>query len=360
MRRPRLRTCSAFTLIELLVVVAIMAILVGMLVPAVQSAREAARRAKCANNLKQIGVALHVYVDAFSSLPPGRMMTYDPRYSGTRPPCTSSIVDKSFLIMILPGMEQASLYNAINQNVTILGRENRTIHTMAVDAYACPTDPGAGRAVQANVDRMLRHGLAVEGERLNVALTSYSGCFGAHHVDAVPSPASHCVIAPPLAAQSDGSFNDISPITLAAVSDGLSNTIFAAEKATGLFRRFDLLSHSSSSKYGWYMTGNWGDTMFTAFYPPNMHAKVALAAGGAAHASSAGSLHPGGINCLLGDGSVRFVKDSIQSWPADSLTGHPVGASRNPGGWWEHCPPPRIWQALATRSAGEAIAHDAY
>ena len=84
------------------------------------------------------------YHDAFGSLPPGRIKSYDPRYSGPRPPCTSSIVDKSIEVFALGFMEQTTLYNAINQSLAIIGGENSTVHSIAVSTFACPSDPMSG------------------------------------------------------------------------------------------------------------------------------------------------------------------------------------------------------------------------
>jgi prepilin-type processing-associated H-X9-DG protein len=99
--------------------------------------------------------------------------------------------------------------------------------------------------------------------------------------------------------------------------------------------------------------------MFTTLYPPNMINKVALGAG-SAHAYAASSLHPGGINAMMGDGSVRFIRDKIQTWAFDSLTGRPAGASLTAGGWWINLPSEGVWQALGTRNGNEVIGDEGF
>jgi len=349
----RARTRRAgFTLIELLVVVAIIAILIGMTLPAVQAAREAARRAQCQNQLKQIGLAIHSYNDAFGSLPPGRMMTYDPRFAGANPPCTSTIVDKGVLAMVLPFIEQSALYNSINQDLTIFGRENRTAQSQVVGVYACPSDSGAPGPRAMDPQILIDSGLAAAGERPQAAYTSYSASYGSFFIQAIPRSTTRCLVPSQLAAQADGAFNDISPIRLGSVSDGLSHTVFASEKATAAFVQLVPIDPSVAGKYGWYFSGNYGDTLFTSFYPPNPFKKVSTIAS-SARLFAASSLHPGGVNVLMGDGSVRFVKDTINSWSFDPLTGQPAGAVQVAGGWWESVPVSGVWQALGTRAGGE-------
>ncbi len=289
------RGCRAgMTLVETLVVISLIGVLIGLILPAVQSAREAARRLQCGNNLKQIGLALHHYEGAQGCLPPGRMLTYDRRFAGPNPPCTSPVVDKGVLVMILPMMEQTALYNAINQDLTIFGYENRTAFPASVGAFACPSDPDAGRVRDATGADLAPLGLAGPDERFPMGFTSYSACYGAFQVNAIPRASNGCAVPPALAAQADGAFHDLAPIPLAAIRDGLGTTLFVTEKSLSALRALDALDPSMSLRRGWWITGNWGDTLMTAMYPPNMIDKVGFG-GGNNHYSAASSNHPGGV-----------------------------------------------------------------
>jgi prepilin-type N-terminal cleavage/methylation domain-containing protein/prepilin-type processing-associated H-X9-DG protein len=350
-RRP-----LGFTAVELLVAISIVSLLVALTLPAVQSAREAARRAQCSNNLKQFGLALHAYHDVFGSLPPGRIKSYDPRYAGPKPPCTSSIVDKSLEVFVLGFMEQSTAYNAINQSLAIIGGENSTIHSTAISVFACPSDPMSGWSRNLGPGALTQYGVP---NPARMVFTSYAGMVGSLPVLAQPLPSNNCFVPAPLITQCNGVFNDLSPIRLASVTDGLSNTIFMAEKATTILQELNALNPQYAAQHGWYITGNWGDTLITALYPPNACDKVA-GASLTAWTNSASSMHPGGLNVLMCGGSVRFIKDSIQSWPFDPISGNPAGASQNGQGAWVNVPPSGVWQMLSTRAGGEIVGADAY
>src|SRR5436309_13128510 len=134
MRNRPSRSKAGFTLIELLVVIAIIAILIGLLLPAVQKVRDAAARTQCANNLKQIGIALHAHHDARGSLPPGGMQTGD---NGT--PCYTN-----WAVEILPYMEQSSLYSQYDQSQLNESATNNAVGKQRVKAYECPADKFIG------------------------------------------------------------------------------------------------------------------------------------------------------------------------------------------------------------------------
>ncbi len=272
---PTRQMRCGFTLIETLVVISIICLLIGLLLPAVQYAREAARRVQCANNLKQIGIALHGYEQAQDCLPIGRMKSYDPRYAGSNPPCTSTISDKSYLVEILPYIDQAVLYNSINQSLTILGVENMTCHGIVVGAFACPDDPQAGIVRTLNPGALTTYGIL---DPARMVFTSYAGCAGSILAPALPWPNNNCTPPAQGVVQNNGCFNDVSPIRFSSISDGLSNTIFVVEKSVTSLSVIDDFMKDESNKHGWYVNGNWGDTVAATFYPPNAIDRVALAA----------------------------------------------------------------------------------
>jgi prepilin-type N-terminal cleavage/methylation domain-containing protein/prepilin-type processing-associated H-X9-DG protein len=340
---PRPRR-NGISLIELLVVLAIVSILMAILLPAVQSARQAASRTQCLCNLRQIGVALHRYHETVGSLPPGCFKLYDPRYAGPDPPCSATSIDKSLLVQVLPFMEEMPLFNAINQNVAILAPENTTVWSVSVSAYACPSDVAAGIPHVLNPAYLRTYRIPeLTGDNYRMVFTSYSGCYGSLSTRALPTERNHCVVAPQCIAQNNGCFNNLAPIRFASITDGLSQTLFVAEKRN----RTD-----EYDRFGWYVTGNLGDTLFTALCPPNL-LNLRMSSGPMPAAVS--SFHPGGVNALMADGSGRFIKDSIQSWAFDPLRLAPAGANKNAEGWWENLPVPGVWQRLATRAREEVV-----
>ena len=265
--RPRL----AFTLIELLVVIATIGVLLALTLPAVQMAHESARRSECINHLRQIGLGLHQYHDAVGCLPQGRFKLYDPRFAGDNPPCTSNYYDKSCLVQILPYIEYADLYNAINQKITIFCPEHTTAYATVISTYACPSDPGAGWARQLTPVQMQNYTIPDKsGDPWRMAFTSYDGCFGSLTTDALPSLRNHCVVAAQKIAENDGAFNDVSPHRFASFADGLASTVLVGEKATELSRILDANEPipTSFNRWGWWVSGNLGDTLYSGMYRP--------------------------------------------------------------------------------------------
>jgi type II secretory pathway pseudopilin PulG len=305
-------------MIEVLVVLAVLGLLTALLLPAVQAAREAARRAQCANNLRQIGLALHQYNETYRSLPIGWMPGYDRRFYDVDPKCASRFVDRSFLVAILPQLEQGALFDAINADVGIVARENRTIFTVSIGAYNCPSDFGAGRPRPINMRSLVIGDQAEPWEELDASFTSYTACHGTFPVYAVASQANGCRLDPRLAAQADGCFLPPTRMPLSAVRDGLSQTLSVAERATATLRDFDPAVYG---EHGWYFVGNIGDTLCTTFYPPNAWRLTDVST----TVAGASSMHPRGINALMGDGAVSFVGDGIQSWPLDPESATPPG-----------------------------------
>ena len=195
---------SGFTLIELLVVISIIGVLIALLLPAVQRAREAARRIQCVNNLKQMGLALHSYQDAYGCLPSG--YTYGPGFTWG---------GFGWATMILPGVEQKSLFNAANFDQPLWSDANTTVATTAINFYLCPSDETSqGNFLVRNPYRY--------------AMASYVGSFG-------PGDLDKDLVSDIVSEDLRGLFSRNSCTRFAEVTDGLSQTLAVGERHNGKF-----------------------------------------------------------------------------------------------------------------------------
>ncbi len=336
------------TLVELLVVVAIIGLLVGLLLPAAQAAREAARRAQCLSHLRQIGLALQNYHTGFGSLPCGMIPSFDPRPEFAGTPCRGAYSDRSFLVSILPQVEQSSLFNSINQSLSIFSYENTSIFTVAVGLFTCASDTAA-RQARPIIDPSPLGAIVNQFQAVDA---SYSGSYGSLFVLTLPNSKIGCTVDPHVPPQANGVLTGVSPIRWSSIPDGLSQTLLAGETAISKLETWD---HDAVFSFGHWFSGVLGDTLFSAQFPPNASEKYDYPVAGVAS-----SMHPGGANILFCDGSARFLRDTIDSWPIDRGSLGPSGSKITPAGWWQNLPRAGVWQALASRNGGEVVPADAY
>lgn len=340
---------SGFTIIELLVVILITAILVGLLLPAVQSARESARRIQCSSQLRQIGIALHGYHDLYGCLPPGRMQLYDPRYAASFDPCNSLTIDKSCLTHLLPGLEQTNLYSAINHDLSIFSMQNLTVQRSTVAQFQCPSDSRSSdlpRLSEYSMDRL--QGFVEQGQDVRYSRTSYLAMIGPTPVLGFKSYRNGCRVPALINQQSAGPFRDGYSLRFPQLLKGLSETLVFSERRFRDIEQFEKVTPGHYTLYGWMVSGNWGDTLASSMMPINGSRHVSLGAGSLWFAMSVSSEHSQGVQGLFADGSVRFITQDIDSWAVDSDSGWPVGSDQNQDTSWKNLPEMKLWQKLSS------------
>ena len=308
MLTPRpLRSRHGFTLIELLVVIAIIAILVALLLPAVQQAREAARRSTCKNNLKQIGLAVHNYHDTFSVFPMGYL-------SGDGANATSpNFQGWGWGSMILPQLEQAALYKSLGVGIGPLdpcGNANhRTLARTQLPVYRCPSDNGSELNSQW---RFAPPGSATDcGADGDIATSNYIGNLGDTFIglnDLALKEAS---------ARGNGTLFRASGLRMADITDGTTNTLFVGERDAGRTGADALPYHRGGVWTGKQSrgTGNSaGNTERGSILMATQHTNGTLTRTiNGTDKDSFSSLHTGGAQFMLADGSVRFISENIES-----------------------------------------------
>ena len=279
---------KGFTLVELLVVIAIIGILIALLLPAVQAAREAARRMSCTNNMKQIGIGLHMYHDSYKRLPPG-WMAWDP---STQQPHWFGEPGWGWAPRILPYMEQTALYEKqIHLNLPITDPANDEARLMALQVYRCPSDVGESTFELAGGGPYFGSGGSYTPVEL--ATGNYMGVFGTEDFHDVCGPD------PQGCSGADGSLVFQRCFRFADIRDGLSNTFAVGERSSKLEASATWLGVVTGGKHAPARVCG------VATYPPNSEEEEEH------YFHNFSSNHPSGTNFLSADGSVHMIPESI-------------------------------------------------
>ena len=305
MRQDR---AKGFTLVEILVVIAIIGVLVALLMPAVQAAREAARRTTCTNNMKQLGLAILNYHDVFRVFPPSS--TSDVEQGGwISNPASRHL--HSWRALILPFAEQGPLHATIDFSVSSLHANNLAAASTRLPIYRCPSYSGPDFSPHANYTRF--------GPRYAVANYVAMGASDAGHIYGQNSR----VFEP------DGTLYPLSGTRISDVRDGLTNTLMIAEtREEQLMVWIDGgMSAIVATRYDTYNAPTYAGPEAPVNYRPYFDYPNPFVEFGPS------SLHPGGAFHLLDDGAVRFIGETVDT---------------------------RIYIALATRAGGEVIGGESF
>jgi prepilin-type N-terminal cleavage/methylation domain-containing protein/prepilin-type processing-associated H-X9-DG protein len=335
-----------FTLIELLVVIAIIGVLIALLLPAVQSAREAARRSQCVNNLKQLGLAIQNYHDVNSAFPPS-----GDGGGGNPMPHLFSLKSK-----LLPFVEQQPLYNSINfdlSSAVLNGSypQNSTAEHVNVNSFLCPSDPNPGHPSYAGTNypenlgtNIANNDYVMNGPTYFLGPASTKSCSGSTVTDGFTGTSSMASITD--GTNSTAIFSEMVKGDGALTRDGLhmiyKNTVGNQCQFYGQpnaeFQMFQACQASTTFNYAykgkeWPRAYSGGGGGYTHTMPPNKKSCVYSAVGSQLfNLMTASSYHPGGVNVGFLDGSIHFVKSTVAY---------------------------NIWLAIATKNGNEVVSADA-